>query len=349
MAVDILSKSQAIGWLQQANPRTAKALSDAFEALRVDAGSLRLDADADYSTNDTTSVTGLMIERTRSLTDITSGMPKVDFSMPADLQNIAPLFYLALGNTTEVITTPYQKVITPAWTSAVPDYSSDNATAVPPVWTLAGYRYSSALDAWLLEDAILNTMSFSIDFNARGVAKLAQVSGQFVGSAITYEGELTQALSDAYTSTWLNDSDDAFTLTLAGIITDTVCIKRYTLTINNNVTSDCKTTGGKANNYKLNPEITCEIVIPYNSATYAGMKLALDGTETTMTLSKGTTGQTGYVNVVTKGRIIGNPHPADSGGYQDMTLTLRCEKPSSGHAITVTVADAVDRNYPAPS
>lgn len=348
MAADILSRSQVLGWFPQSDAATPGDAATNYEPLKVNADSVTVDGDIDYSQNDITSATGLMIERARSITDSVSGSPKIDFSMPADLYNLAPLIYLALGSATEVTTTPYQKIIAPSWLASVPDFASATHAGIPPLWTLAGYRYAAASDGYILTNALLNTLNIDIDFNARGVAKLMQVSGQFLGKSLSLGQNLSGTFDQTYTSTFLNDSDDTFALTIAGILTLTPCIKRYSLRINNNIFVDCKTTGGAAENYKMNPEIITEITIPYNSTSYAGVASAVAGTETTFTLSKGGTGVTGYVNIVTKGRIIGNPQPTGNSGYQDLTFTMRCEKPASGSPITVTIADAKDRNYPAP-
>lgn len=350
MAVEIASKNAVYAWLMQTNAATPGGASSTYEVIKFDSGSPQLDADVEYAQNDTTSTVGIMPTRDRSFSDYVSGMPKLNFTMPADLRNLAPLLYLALGTATEVTTTPFQKVITPYGETAVPDYSVASHAGVPPLWTLAGYKSDVSSDGFILENCLLNTLSFSIDFNSRGIGKLAKISGQFIGNELNYNVDLLSATFTAITSTWLNGNSDLFTLNITGIASLTgVCVKRYTLTINNNVTSDCKTTGGKANNYKINPEITAEVVIPYNAGTYTMVQGAItDSAESTFTLSKGSTGVTGYINIATKGRIVGNPNPADSGGYQDMTLQMRCEKPSSGSQCTVTIADAIDRNYPAP-
>lgn len=349
MAREIASKNAVYAWYPQSDAATPGGASSTYEVIKFDSGSPQLDADVEYAQNDTTSTVGIMPTRDRSFSDNVSGLPKLNFTMPADLRNLAPLLYLALGTATEVTTTPFQKVITPYGETAVPDYSIASHAGVPPLWTLSGYKSDVNSDGFILENCLLNTLSLSIDFNARGVGKLVRLSGQFVGNELNYNVDLSGATFTAITSTWLNASSDLFTLNIAGIASLTgVCVKRYTLTINNNVTSDCKTTGGKANNYKINPEITAEVVIPYNAGTYGALSTATDGIEATFTLSKGSSGSTGYVNIATKGRIVGNPNPADSNGYQDMTLMMRCEKPSSGSQCTVTIADAIDRNYPAP-
>ena len=47
----------------------------------------------------------------------------------------------------------------------------------------------------------------------------------------------------------------------------TECIRRVELQINNNITSNCKTTGGKANQYDWTPKSKWIVDIDYNSAT----------------------------------------------------------------------------------
>ena len=350
MALDVLSRSRVIGFAQQTAWGTAVAANGSYEALRIDAGSGQIDLDIDVSQNDTTTTTGVIIERARTITDSKTGLPKYNFTMPADRQNLAVLFNSACHYTIEVETTPFQKTIRHLGYSEVPDFTVVADATDPTLLTIAGYGNSITTDGWRLKNAILNTLGFTIDFNARGVARLAQVSGQFIGTAITTNESLNGAtFTDDYTSYWYNQSGKfTFGITGPATISD-ICIKRFSLNINNNVFSDCRTTDGESNNYKINPELTCEVVIPYNAANYVLFDDIQLGTETTFTLTSSiTSGTTGHLQIITKGRLISATPVGDANGYQEMTLQMRLEKPASGDALYIVLADAKERNYRIP-
>lgn len=347
MAADILSRSRAYGFLEQSAWGTPGGLLSTYEALRIDANSGQLDMDLDTSQNDTTTTTGVIIERARSITDSVTGLPKFSYTMPVDRQNLAIHLAAALHNVKEVNATGYQKTFTPLMETEVIDFSTIT-NKEPHVYTLAGY-FGAGQDtkAFLLECAIINSLGLTIDFNARGVSRFMQLSAQWVGNELNLEQDISQnAFSNSYTSVWMNQSS-GFSFDIAGLanLTD-VCIKRYSLNINNNVFSDCKTTGGKANNYKVNTEITCEVVIPLSGTVIPIFPTVQNGTEATFTLDSAiTTGNAGHFNVITKGRIINSVIHGDANGYQEMTLTMRCEKPDSGSSCTIVLADGIDRNW----
>lgn len=342
---DILARKTRVGIYPQGTFGTAISANEDYETLLWDALSVVPESNAIVSSFDLTSSLGLVTERARTITDRLSELKRMGFSAPADRYNLALYFVAALQKVTEINSTPFQKVITPLALTTVPNFVSSNVSTGAYLYTLI-HHSTGINDAVRMGTAIIDQLNFVVDFLANGVARYAQINGQWVGTTINENGDPG--------GTWTNDSGVNYynsgtkmQVNIAGAITASdICVRNYQLSINNNVTSDCKTTGGQANNFKIAPTYQVTLDIPYNSATYLLLEDYLVGTETTITLTTGTTGQAGFLEIVAKGRIAESPL-SYSGDYRSNNLVLNVEQ-SSGSALTVTMADAVDRNYPAP-
>jgi len=338
MAAERTTRERRIGILQQADFATPSAADAAFETLNYDAGSVIPNGNVVLNTHDITSTSGLIAKQSRAYTDAVSGLKSIAFSGTATKKALAPHFVAALQSVTEGATSPYQKTIVPAFNTSIVDFSS------------AGYLYTVATDningsdGIILESAVLGDFTFSVNPNADGVARLAKISGNWVGNEMNYNQNLSGSwVAESFTGFYNNSTALAMDVATWATLSS-VCYKSYSLTINNNVTSDCRV-AGKANNYKFSPVITVNIVLPYDSNTYGLLNAYNSGTTGSIQLKVGTTGQDGYLSILSYGRISATPFGTD-GAYETINLTQTVEfNTSASKSLEIVIADDNDRSY----
>jgi hypothetical protein len=345
---DILLKKQRVGIFPQGTFGTPISANEDFETLLWNAAGITVDAGTTINNFELTSATGLTRQRARTVTDRLSGIKRLGFSAPADRYNLALYLVSALQTVTEVATTPYQKVITRFAETAVPDYTSSNVSTGRYLYTLAMDSISGT-DGVRLGTAIIDSLSLNIDYLANGVPRYMQLEGQWAGTALSENQDFSSGSWSNNSGVNYYNSSAKMQVNIAGIVSITdVCVRRARLNINNNVTSDCVTTGGAPNNFKISPSDTIELEIPYNATTYDIFQEYLNGTEAVITMFQGTTGNAGFLEIVGRGRLSENPL-AENGDYRSINIVCQLEYDGTNPSLKVTLADAVDRNYPAPA
>jgi len=297
-----------------------------------------------------TSATGLITERSRSVTDYTSGIHRLGFGGVA-IQDQLPLFlWLALFKATETdLTVPnpdnFQQVFFPFADTDIPDFTDPftppaggSTNTKPPVASLVvDWLTGHNSGATTYDDCILNSLTLALNVNNQGIARFLNVSGEFACAKIAEDANGSGFSFPTAPAITTYNNASPFTFTLAGSASYTGCFKSFQLNINNNVTSDCRTTGGRVNNYRISPEYMVDFTIPVNETTdiLAGGLLA--GTEQTITLSTGTTQTLGYLNIVAKGALTGDVKRMIENNVWVYKGQLKCELPSSGNSLTVTM------------
>ena len=343
MAAEITSRQRVVGVLQQTNFATPMAVTDNYETLNYNAGSVIFNPNTIINNFDVTSTSGLVPKESRNYTDTASGLKSMAFAGLATRKHLALHFVSALQNVTEEATTPFQKIITPVYNSTILDTS-----AAGYYHTLASYANSNSTDGVLLKTAVVGDMTFSLTPNAEGIARLAQISGNWIGATILANQDLSagtwvaESLADFY-----NDLT-ACTINISGYTDLTgICFKNYSLQINNNVVSDCRTAGVPAS-YKFSPSFTVSVTLPYDSTTYSIFEDYRAGTVGGIELTSGSTGAAGFLNIISYGRLTATPHGTD-GQYESIVLSQTVElNTAAAKSLQVTIADATDRSYPAP-
>ncbi|MBW7889560.1 MAG: hypothetical protein H3C48_00720 [Chitinophagaceae bacterium] len=297
-----------------------------------------------------TSAQGLIAERARSFTDAQSSLHHVKLGGVAIREQLPLLFFLALLKAAETdYTVPnpdnYQQVFTFFAKDSLPDFTNpyepegnSNPNVSPPLAIIAidetGTTGSELVDVY--SDCIVDTLDFSVNPNAQGTARFAQVDCTFAAGyhdGYPTSGDFTFPTPPAVVP---YNNQNAFAFSITDAITYSGCFKEFRLTINNNVTSDCKTTGGRPTNLRVSPEAQIEFSLPYNSTTQALKNKFVEGTEATIKLSTGTTGQLGFLEIEGKGALI-NLETAIENNVWVLKGTLKCEQPASGEALKVTM------------
>ena len=344
---------QRVGFLMQADWATPGTSASAFQLLNYDKGVTISDPDIQIDQQNFINQRGIVNEYERIYVDDKSGLPSLNFSGVATLATLAPHFVAALQAVTEADTT-HIKVITSAFKSGVVDWSADEGY----LWTLADERYDEVdgtdCDISILGNAMLDNFQFTIEPNNRGIARLAKISGTWRGNALTVidgDGAANSLSGSPVAMSTTNFYNDAtkFTLNLTNLATTLtdVCFKRFTLRVENNMTSDCRGTGGAANNYKVSPKYFVEIDLPYLATTHDFSALFTEGGLVVFDLETGTAGVTGHLKIDCDAAIVTqNPFGFD-GEYMSRPLVLELlSKVSDDQTpIEVTITDTVDWGF----
>ena len=237
-----------------------------FRTLLLTALTPQIDPGVTIDNYNTTSQLGLNDELSNFYVDGASGLVKLNFSALADSNTMPALIlaamqgyssYTDLGGTYELVATSGVK-------AGTIDFNQGG-----------GYTFgvcekigASADDGTLLQNGIVDSLNLVIDFNAKGVGRLVNLSGTFVFKSVAYD----QTLTGTFVSPTILPYGDTAAWTIATFTSDSVdlssvCIRRIEVTINNNTTSNCSTTSGAPNQYDLKPEYLVNIIVDHNTLT----------------------------------------------------------------------------------
>lgn len=250
---------------QWTNPGVA---ASNYRSVYYNSGSVIPNPDVNVDQYNITSQNGIHTEYERRYVDATSGMPTLSFAGPVDKNTLAPHLIAALQAVSEGAGTPYEKTITCGGLAAPIDFRAASASAAGYLHTLAVDVNASADDGLIFKNCILNNFTFSFDFNNRGIARLAQMAGTWISNDVDME----QTLSGTWVAPTLEplnttETYSCSTLTIDSVAYATECIRRFDFAVNNNATSNCRTTGGAANQWDITPDYRSTIILDYNSAT----------------------------------------------------------------------------------
>ena len=354
MSVKVLSKAERFGLLFQADWANTAALKadSAYKLCQwINAGTPNPNPDVQVDQFNVTSQNGIHYESERFFVDATSGLPTIPFSGTCEKATMAPFLVGALQAVTEAGTTPYLKTITCGGIASPVDFAAD-----------AGFLHVIAVDQGgtddgvILYNAIIQNLNIVWDLNARGVARLVNMNGAWVGNEMTYEQTLNGTWVNATIAQSFFNNTDAWTFTLAGALTidgtdySAECIRRVELQINNNVTSNCKTTGGKANQYDIAPEYKFIITLDYNATTEKILKDYTTGANALVIWTNDSSGATtdGMWTVgITTGAFgkLMSPPKIYNGDFLGIQLELRAYSTAGNSPLTVLYTDTVDYGY----
>lgn len=346
MASEFNSRSAKIGFLRQTNWATPQAASANFALINADTGSIQINS---ATTNDEFMFADggkLMPNEARRYTDGVSGLPTISYSFVPSKTQLAAHLIAAFQKVTEAATTPYAKQISPA--NAFIDFKGDGGY----LWTLALSPSGIALeDGIILENAILNEFELTIDSLANGTKQLMQANCTWIGNEMNFAQALSGTIVAApvNSATFFNTSALGFTLdlTIAGGSTmSNLCWRRFSMKMSNNVFSDCKTTGGKANQYKIAPSLIITLDIPYTTTTKEILGSMKAGSNIDINFYNGTGTTDGLLNIdFTKGTLTRDAFEYE-GDYHALRLETRIDSPTAGFAAAaIQFTDTVDGAY----
>ena len=290
---------------------------------------------------------GLNYETTNFYVDATSGLSKMNFSGVADKNTLAPHLIGALQAVTED-TTPYEKDITSGFVAGTIDFKAGAGY----LHSLAIYNGSSDDDGIILENAVIDNLSLTFDFIQKGVARLVNMSGTWVGNEMNFDQTFTTPgnwASTTLTPFMNTDLYSFLTFTVDGVDWSGQCVRRMVLNINNNVTSNCATAGGKPNQYDFNPEYTWTVILDHNLTTEkvmgdfkAGGVVDINFGNALYVAASDTDGQFGID--APNCRITGNPY-SYNGDFLGYAIPIRAYQGTTVSPISINLIDGLDWGY----
>ena len=363
MATKIKSKNVNYGIIRQ-NPSSAAAglfvalgstsnqwtnpglAATNYRTMYLDPSSVTPDPNVVVDDLNQTSQLGLNREYYSKFTNSVSGLKRVSFTGIADRYGLAPILVGAMQAVSDVATTPYEKTITSGFTAGTIDFAGGGGF----LHSFAGKQGASGDDGWILENAIVDTVTLTWDFLQPGKGKLVSVSGTWVGNEMNFD----QTLSGSWIATTLTpvNNTDTFsfnTFTIDSVDFSALCVKRISLTINNNVTSNCATSAGKPNQYDVAPSYTWNVQMDHNLTTekimgdlQAGANVDIDFTNS---IASGTAGH--FRVDMPYGQIMDNPFTYDN-DYLAYSLNIEALQNATTSPITIYLADALQWAYNEP-
>ncbi len=359
--VKILSKTVEYGVIRQ-DP--SNAIADAFKALgndaskswndpgvpatnfrRVayDAGTVVFDPMVTIGQYESTGQKGLHDETAQFFIDKLSGLPTMTFSMPGDQKTLAPHLAGAFQTVAEDVGTPFSKSFTPGGLTGTVDFANNGA----PLHTLSMTDKASVDDGIILEDAIINELTLEWDFLANGIARLAGMSGAWVGTELNFEQTMTGTTVETTLTPYNNTESYSFTtFTVDGVDWSAEPFRRFSFTVNNNVTTNNVTTAGKADQYDIKPEYTSTILMDYNDTTEKLLKDYQDGALVVATFASSVTPTLdgGFSIAGVKGQLMSQPFEYNE-EFLGVQLDIKWFANAASTPLTVVMTDTQDWGY----
>lgn len=343
MATKYLAKTFNYGLLIQTNWANAQAAGAAYKTIPYNAGVTVFSPDIRVEAFNTSGQSGIHKEFERVKIDGRSGLPTANFSMPADVKTLTPHLAGALFNVTEDAGSPFNKIIDSGGLTGTIDFNGNDTK----LHTIAMDNKASSDDGIILENAIIENLNLSWDFNANGVARLIQMDGNWVGNNMNFE-QTTDGTWTTTTFTPMNDTD-VYTMTVFtadGVDIKTQNIRRFTFNVANNVTTNSSTTAGKANNFDVSPIYTSTIILDYNATTEKILKDFQDGSRIEAQLDSSiSAGSDGNFDIDLSGGILQKQPFVYNGDFAGIELSVMWHSVSAATPVTITFTDTIDWGY----
>ena len=360
----ILSKSAEYGIIRQGDTSVSTGAETAFKAAAgttaswtnpavagtnyrkvwYNKDSVIFDPAVTIDQYDVSGQNGIHDETAQFFVDKLSGLPTMTFAGPADKYTLAPHLVGALGVVSQGAGPAYAKTITcPGLTGPV-DFTANG-------WPLHALSMTdtggSADDGKFLSNCIIQDLTLEWDFNAMGIARLAQMSGSWVGNKLNLEQTLTGTTVATTLTPYNNTESYSFsTFTVDSADWKALTFRKFTFSVNNNVTKDDSAAAGLPDQYNVKPEYTSTIILDYDATTekvaldfqQGGLVVALFTSSTTATADGGLS-----ISGV-KGQIMSQPEMYE-GEYKGVQLDIKWFANGAATPITIIQSDSQDWGY----
>ena len=344
MATKILGKTYEYGILKQTNWATPQAGTANYKTIPYDAGVSIFDPGVRVELFNTSGQSGIHKEFERVYVDGRSGLSSATFSMPGDVKTITPHIAGSFLSVAENASSPFIKTYTVPGLTAAVDFNGDDA----PLHTICCKETAGATnDGIVLENAIIDNITFSWDFIANGIARLLRIQGKWVGNEMNFE----QNTSGTWTTTTFAPMNSTDTYTLGTLDVDGVdwsgeTIRRFEFTVNNNVTTNASTTIGKPNNYDITPVYSAKIFLDYNTVTELVLKDFQDGAQVDATIASSiSVGTDGNFSISAVNGIMQRQAFEYNGDFAAVVLDVMFHSANAASPVTGGITDTVDWGY----
>ncbi len=236
-----------------------------FRTLLLTALTPMIDSGATVDNYNTTSQLGLSKEVSNFFIDSNSGLAKFSFSAIADKNNLVALLVSALqGVQSTDLGGSYESTITDGFKAGCIDFAAGGGY----LFGMCEKIGASADDGTLLQYGIMDSLTMTFDFNAKGVGRLMGINGTMAFRSVAYDQTLSGTFVDLALSPFGNtELFSLTTFTSDSVDLSSVCVRRIEITIQNSVVSNCASTGGEANQYDVTPVITASVTVDHNTLT----------------------------------------------------------------------------------
>jgi len=333
--------TQTSGW------GNAIANDGTFQIVNAIAGTIRVEPTVTSNQFNYYAAAGIMDSQTRKYIESTTGLKTISYDFIVNLNTVAPHFAGAfLESTEDLIIAPKLKTYTPVDT--VVDFASltDPTSDDTALHTIA-ISNIAASDGIKLEDAIVESLTITADNTASGTDMLWRGSVTWIGRVMTDSVNLSGATFTALpTADYIKSGDCTLNMTIGATDLSDTCWRRFTFNYNNNTAPDCMTTDGKAGQYKIAPEITIEVDIPYNTTSFAVLDNYVDGDNIAFDFGNGNPAATEAGKFDFEyGELTASPYEYE-GDYHAIRVSARMlSNAGSWNAAAFSHADGTTWNY----
>ncbi len=316
VAHDIVGEGTTIGTWE--NVQTNTAVFFPFRAY----GDVIYNPNTSVTTLDEMSSTTIFAETDRTKVNSKSVLPTMDLTVYATPQSAVALFLTALQKGTQyTVTSPYKKIIVPN----DEEVGFKGITDTGFLLSVASMGYNGgagASDGVILQNAIVNSLTMSLVNRPGGDASqnLMKFDIKLIGQKLLENQYVTFGAKPSYIYNSVDDITDVFKVDFRfdnDALVSGACWREFSLTINNNITSDCIGIDGYANNLKrVNPEITYTLKLPHNSDTFRYLSKFSSGAGLFIDLHNGkTVADNNYFRLLIANSVITAPIKATEGDY----------------------------------
>ena len=319
-----------------------------FRRVAYNADSVLFDPGITIDQYESSGQFGIHDESAHFFVDKLSGLPTMTFAMPADKFTLAPHLIGALGAVTENAGTPYSKSITCAGLTGPVDFTADGWPLHAVSMTDTG---GSGTDGKWIENCIIQDLTLEFDFMASGIARLAQLSGTWVGTEINLDQTMSGTMVDTTLTPYNNTDLYSFsTFTVDSVGWTTLSFRKFSLTVNNNVTKDAVTTAGRCDQFRIAPEYTSTIILDYDTISAKVMADYQQGADVVIVFTGSTTATLdGGLSIAGPAGKLMSPPEIYEGEYKGVQLDVKWYANSAASAaatpLTIVMTDTQDWAY----
>lgn len=339
----LLGKSVKFGVLPQANWATPASASANYKIQNWDKDVTIPDGDVFIDEANESGQSGIHKESEMFIADNISGLPKIPFAMRVAKATFIDYLAGAMHTVVEAAISPFEKTVTCGGLTSPIDFKGD-AGILSTIFIDPG----GTDDGIILENAIIENMLLTIDFNERGQLRNMQASGNWVGNKMQFEQTLSGTPIVKPLAGYFNDTDTwgASTFTINSVDYSSECIRRFELEFASNVTSNCKTTGGKADQFDIAPVYIVRIFLDYSDVTEKIIKQYGEGGTVVITMKNDVTVDTdGEFGVeIPHAKLISEPFEY-SNEFLGVVVEAEIKSVAGATPFTVNFAEDIDGTF----
>ena len=311
-----------------------------FRTIYFNALSPKIDPGSQVDYMNLTSQVGLNKELSNLYIDKVSNLAKFNFSMIADKNTLSAILAMAFQAVTVPLTG--DNSFYPGFKAGPIDFNGNGGYT----FGLCEKIGASADDGALLQNGIMDSVTFVFDFLNKGVARLAQINGTMAFKSVQFD----KILTGTFVETTLAPIGDAGTWIVSTFSSDSVdlsalCIRRLEITINNKVSASCATTDGAPNQFDCDPEYLCNIVVDHGTLTEKLRNDFVNGATVALNIKNQAGLTTGYFEIDIPVMKMKSEPSAYNGDFYGYNMQMEVYQDGTDAPMKVRFLDALDWGF----